>query len=807
MEALLKDLRYNARTLLRSPGYTAAAVLTLMLGIGATGAIFSLADAVLVRPLPYPEPERLVMVWNTAPEAGFDRLHLSEPELLDYIRGLQGLEHLSGFSSFDANLSGTGEPERIAATRASASLLSALGVRPVLGRVFLPEEDRPGRDKVAILGHGLWQRRFGSDAGIVGRTILLNAESYTVVGVAPPGFDFPEESDLWVPLGLDPAQPEIRGARSLRAVARLEQGVTLEEARAEASLVARRLQEQYPDEYPADSGWNVLLVSLHEQQVGEVRTAVLVLFAAVGLVLLIACVNVTNLSLARLQARHQEVTIRTALGAGRKRLLGQFLTEGLLLGLVGGALGLLLASWGLRALVLIAPEGVPRLDEVELDLRALLFMAAASLLSGLVVSLVPALRASRTRLNEALKDGGRAGGGPSRWRFQRFLVAFEVAMAAVLLISSGLLIKNFVRLQQSDPGFNPNGLLTLEIALPESRYSDGARIAAFYGELRERLGKLPGVESVGMAQHLPLGRTGLSGPFHVEGRDPDHGGVGPESHWNWADPGYFQTLGIPLLKGRGFTPQDRDGSLPVVVVDQRLAEKVWPGEDPLGKRIRLFGSDSNPWLAVVGVVGHIQQSGLDASALGQLYLPHAQEPAVSRMYVALRTSSDPAALVPMVRREVLAVDPDQPVDDVLVMTDRISESLSSRRFAMFLLSLFAAIALVLAAVGIYGVMAYSVTQRNREIGVRVALGAQPSDVRRLVIGQGMLLAAIGLAVGLPLAFAATRLLESLLYQVSARDPLVFGVVPVLLASVALLANYLPARRATGVDPIIALRHG
>jgi putative ABC transport system permease protein len=806
MDGSYLDLRHGLRTLSKNRGFAAVAVLTLMLGIGGTSAIFSVVETLLLRPLPYPQPERLVTVWNSIPELGFDRLEVSEPELIDYSRGFTVFQDLAAISPFDANLAGGDEPERIPAAQVSASFFRVLGVAPRLGRGFAGGEDRKGRHRVAVLGDGLWRRRFGADPSLVGKAVTLNAEPYVVVGVAPRGFEFPERTQLWVPLPLDLAHLGERGAHSLDLIARLSPGVTLTQAQAQAAGMIHNLQAQSPKDYSARHPWSLKLVPLQEQLVGQARRPLLVLSAAVALVLLIACTNVANLILARTQARGGEITLRVALGAGRARLVRQFLMEAMLLALAGGALGLLLARWGLAALLAISPAQVPRAAEIDLDWRIVLFAFAVSLLTGLLLSLVAAFPASRVQLAQALNQGGvRTGGGLGARRFRGFLVVFEMAAAIVLLLAAGLVIKNFLALQRTDPGFDPSGLLTASIALPEARYGEGRpAVGAFYEALHERLARLPGVRSVGMAEHLPMGSTGLSGPFHVAGRDAGRaGGLAPESDWNWANPEYFPTMRIPLLAGRNFTRFDRLGAPGVVIVDANVAHGVWPGEDPIGKRIRLAGGDQNPWLTVVGVVGHVRQGGLDAATRGEVYMPQAQQLPVA-MYVAVR-AADPAALAPALRQAVRDVDRDQAVAEVLTMRERIAGSLAPRLFSTLLLAVFSLLALALAAVGIYSVTAWAVAQRTREIGIRVALGAEPAAVLRLVVGRGMRLVLIGLAIGWLVALAASHVVAALLYQTSPRDPIVFAAVPLLLAGVALLANYLPARRATAVDPAIALR--
>ena len=803
MEAILQDLRFSLRSLAKSPGFTAVAVFTLMLGVGANSAIFTLVNAVLLRPLPYPHSERLMTVWNHMTDLGQTRV--SEPELLDFSRGLDSFEGLAAWDVTDANLSGAGRAERAPVARATASLFSVLGVRPAAGRLFLADDGKPGRGKVVVLGYELWRRRFGG-ADVIGQPIRINDESYVVVGVASRGFQFPAEAQLWMPMLIDPAHLSIRGQRNLQVIGRLKAGVSVDQARARAVVVAHQIAEEY--HYEPQRHWYIDIVPLHEQQVARVRRSLLVLQGAVVLVLLMACANVASLMLARAQMRRGEVSLRLALGAGQGRLVRQFLFDGWALGIAGGTVGLLLAAAAVRLLLAANPDQLPSAAGVSLDGGILAFTLVISLVAGLLVSLAAAFTAMRTGLTESLADTGvRSSRARGSRRFHGALVVCEVTLAVVLLIGAGLLLKNFVRLERIDPGFDPKGLLTVRLTLPDAKYHEGSEASAiFYRSLKEKLAAIPLVQSVGMAEHLPFGRTGVSGPFY-----PAPGSTGslnlkesPECNWNWVMPGYFETLRVPLLRGRTFDATDRAGAQRVVIIDAYLAHAVYGDADPVGRNLKLPGDDSNPYLQIVGVVGYVRQQGLDAETRGQIYLPQAQDPVVS-MFVALRTQADPSALTEAVRNAVASLDKDLPIYDAMTMQERIATSLGQRRFATLLMGLFAGLALLLAGVGIYSVMAYSVSQRRQELGIRMALGAAPGRLRGMVVGEGMRLVLIGLVLGLGAALALGRLLQSLLYEASARDTAIFVAAPAVLALIALVANYLPARRASTSDPVKALR--
>jgi putative ABC transport system permease protein len=809
--ALLQDLRYGLRILLKKPGFTAVAVLALALGIGANTAIFSVVNAVLLRPLPFKEPERLVMVWEHNRPRGRTTNVINPGNFLDWRDQNTVFEQMASFYDDQLNLTGdAAHPEEVPVQVVSTNLFSLLGTSPELGRAFVDEEGQKGRDTVAILSHGLWQRRFGGARDVIGKTIMLNGQSHTIVGVMPANFRFYVKQatlinkpvELWLPQVFT-ADMKGRRGRFMSAIARLKPGVTLERAQAEMNTIGSRLEQQYPE---FNTGWGVNLVPLRMQMTGDMRAALFVLLGAVGFVLLIACANVANLLLARGASRRREMAIRTALGAGRARVIRQLLTESVLLAAVGGSLGLLLAVWGVDLLLTFAPKNLLGLEGIPLDYRVLSFTLGVSLLTGIIFGLAPALSSSRLNLTEALKEGtkGATGDGHSQ-RLRSLFVVSEIALALVLLVGSGLMIKSFMRLQTVDPGFRAENLLTFKLLLPETKYKEPQEQTAFFKQVIERTKTLPGVKEASAASYLPFTGLAAATGFTIEGQPEPAPGQRPGVDVRVIDPNYFRTMGIPLLQGRTFT--EREGSEPsnVVIINETMAQQYWPGQDPLGKRVLIQMTDPLVPTEIVGVVGDAKHDGLDREVRAMAYWPHPQLP-YTAMNIILRTESDPAALVAAVEREVQAIDKDQPIADVHTMEELLSESVSRTRFSTFLLSIFAGVALVLAAVGIYGVMAYSVTQRTHEIGIRMALGAQAKDVLGMVVGQGMMLALVGIAIGLAAAFALTRLISSLLYGVSATDPLTFISIALLLTGVAFLACFIPARKAAKVDPMEALRY-
>ncbi len=803
-----KDIRYGLRSLRKRPGATVIALITLAVGIGVNTAIFSAVDSVLLRPLPLKEPERLVSIWEQGLREGVSQNEVAPANYFDLRSQNQVFDGVGAFGDLSINLTGEGEPERLEGQVVTANVLSILGVQPALGRTFLPEEDQVGQHRVVVLSDALWQRRFNRDPSIVNRTITLNGESFTVVGVMPRGFFFPlRETELWLPWAMEPEEASGRGDHYLRLVARLKPGTTLERANADLTSIAGRLSTEYPR---TNEGLGFVANSLHQDYVGNLRLPILVLFAAVGLVLLIACANVANLLLAQATTRRKEIAIRIALGARRWTIVRQLLIESLLLAAGGGLLGVLGAFWGVQGLSKILPESLSKLQDVNLDTRVFLFTLAVSVLTALVFGGVPALLAARAKpgntLNEVARD---VAGGSSGRNMRRVLVVSEVALAAVLLVGAGLLVRSFQRLRQVDTGFATENLLTMRMVLPTPKYSKPEARRAFYDELLLQVKDIPGVEATGVISFLPLSFSGINFSFSIEGRAAPGDMELPMALYRVVSPDYFRAMGIPLQRGRFFEVHDKAESSPVIIVNRRLTEQFWPGEDPVGKRLKIGPIDSpNAWTTVVGVVGDVRQAGLYGEQKLELYVPYAQE---RRGFVAprdlvVRTKGDAASLAGAVRQAVWAVDKDQPVSNVRTMDQVFAAAISRERFQALLLGMFAALALVLACVGLYGVISYSVAQRTHEIGVRVALGAQPADVLRLVIWQGMLLTFAGLVVGIAVGSVATRVLSDMLYGVTTTDPLTFVGVPAFLLLVACLACYIPARRATRIDPLVALRY-
>jgi putative ABC transport system permease protein len=802
MDTLWQDLGYGLRMMFKSPGITLIAVVALALGIGANSAIFSVVNALVLRPLPYAEPDRLVMLSVGGHEA-------SAADFADWKAQSATLEHLSALSYWNANLGGVEVPERLRGFLVTPDLFPMLGVRPAQGRTFLPEEAQPGHDGVVVLSHGVWQRVFGSDPNVVGKTLTINGRARAVVGVMPPDFQFYDKAEAWAPLALNPndASPGARRAHYLIAAARLRPGVTIRQAQAEMNAINQRLGALYPE---TNSNRAVKLVSVHDYAVGDVRPALLVLLGTVGFVLLIACANVANLLLARGAARQRELAVRVALGARRSRIVRQLLTESALLALVGGALGLLVALWGVDLLVGNIPPGwidaIPLSRGIGIDLRVLAFALLLSLLTGLVFGLVPALQISKPDLNSVLKEGGRtgAGGGAGQRRLRDLLVVAEVALSLTLLIGAGLMIRSFIGLMRVTPGFNPERVLTMQTALPGLKYAKDEQVTAFYAQALERIASVPGVVSVGVTTNLPLGGSDQTTKVIVSGRPAPPSGQAPEVSFRDVSPDYFRALEIPLLKGRAFSARDTADAPGVAIVNETMARRLFGSpEEAIGQR--LTDEDGRGAREIVGLVSDVRHSGLDGELRAEMFVPFTQESSNGMTFV-VRTASDPAGFVSAVRGQLRAVDKDQPVDQVRTMTQVIAESVSQRRLTMLLFGLFAALALVLATIGIYGVMSYSVTQRSHEIGIRLALGAQRSDVFKLVVGQGMILTLGGVALGLAAAFGLTRVLASLLYGVTATDPLTFAAISLLLLAVALVACLVPARRAMKVDPMIALRY-
>ena len=804
MGILLKDVRYGVRMLVRNPGFTVVAVIALALGIGANAAIFSVVNGVLLRPLPFKDPDRLMMIRETKlPQ--FPEFSVAPGNFLDWKKQATVFERLVAFRGSSFNLIGTSDPERLRGLSVTDGFFPMLGAEPQLGRDFLSEEDQPGHSNVVILSHGFWQRRFGGDPKILSQAITLDGQSYTVVGIMPATFRFAgPDIELWTPMAFTAQQAQQHGGHYVSAIGRLKPGITEEQARAEMVAIAARLAAQYPD---ANTGWSVKIMPLLEYSVRSIKPALIVLLVAVAFVLLIACANVANLLLARAAGRQKEMATRTALGAGRWRIVRQLLTESLLLSVIGGALGLLLAKWGMGVLLKLAPQGLPRMTNVSLDGRALAFTAGITLLTGVVFGLVPALQASKPNLNETLKDAGRGSSeGGRRQLIRSTLVVLEVATALVLLVGAGLMIKSFWRLQKVDPGFNPNNAMTVEVQLPPKKYKEDKQQVAFFQQLIEKVAALPGVQAVGAGNVIPLSDNDFVLAFEIDGRPPVPPGATQSTNYYSVSADYFKAMGIPLIRGRLLAPTDTSESPHVAVINETMATKLFPDEDPIGKRMTFGRRDKNPdWYEIVGIVGDVKHYGLDQATTMQTYEPYTQQ-TFSYMTLVVRTAGDPTMLSTAIRGEVLSLDKEQPVSSMKTLNQLFSTSVAQQQFSMLLLGVFAAVALVLAAVGIYGVLSYAVTQRTHEIGIRMALGAGQGDVLRLVVGKGMLLTVIGVLGGLAAAFGLTRLMASLLFGVTATDAATFLSVASVLIAVALLACYIPARRATKVDPLVALRY-
>ncbi len=815
MHTLWQDIRYGMHMLLKSPSFTLVAVVALALGIGANTAIFSVVNAVLLRPLPYKNPERLVMMWQTNLRQGIGQDSVAAPNFLDWREQSQSFEHMAAYRGQSFNLTVGDKPEQLPGAVVSASFFQVLGVKAALGRLPQTEVDQPGGNLVAVLSHGLWQRHFGADPNLIGKPLTLNGESFTAVGIMPPGFKYPlDDTEVWalskravpeLPItipGIDDPLT-LRGATYLKVIARLKPGVSLTQAQAEMATVSHRL-EQYED----NEGVGVKIIPLQEQLVGDSRLVLLVLLGVVGFVLAVACANVANLLLARAAVRQKEIAIRHALGASRWRLARQLLTESVLLSVIGGVLGLVLAWWGIDLLMASIPEEIPRVKEVSLDPYVLGFTFAVSVLTGVLFGLAPALGASKPDLNSVLKEGGRTSTESIRRnRVRSLLVVSEVALALVLLVGAGLMMQSFLRLSEVNPGFNPENLVTAGLWLPQFKYPEDAQQVAFYTKLLERVAQLPGVSSSAAISVLPLTGSNVSTSPRVEGRPEPDEGERSEVQLRSVSPGYFRTMGIPLLQGRDFSTRDDEDAQGVVVISEAGARRLFGSKDAaMGERLDYVGDmEIHSWSEIVGVVGDVHESGLDQEATAEVYAPYRQLPSAF-MSVVTRSALDPTNLTNAIRREVQAIDKDQPILEARTMNERIAESIAARRFSMQLFAVFAGIALVLAVVGIYGVMSYTVARRTHEIGIRMALGAGRGDVLHMVVGQGMILAAVGISIGVIAAFALTRVISSMLYGVSATDPVTFVGVAMLLTIVALVACYIPARRATKVDPMVALRY-
>jgi predicted permease len=810
MDTFLQDLKYAFRSLLARPAISAVAILALALGIGANSAIFSLVHAVLLRPLPFTDPDRIVMIWHEYKGMNLAKATISAPTYLEYRDHVEGFESVSVATNWSANLTGSGDPERLQGGRVSGNVFRTLGVKPALGRDFLPEEDAPGGDRVVMISDGLFKRRFGADPAIVGKTLSLNGETFNVVGVLPAGFQFLQPVDVYKPIAFKPEEtsPDNHGFEYLVGVARIKRGVTLEQAKAQLKAVGEKLQKQF---YP--EGWGPYLVPVRDEIVGDLRPALLMLNAAVACVLLIACANVANLLLARATARAKEIAVRVALGAGRRTIVRLLLTESLLLGLLGGAAGLLVARWGIQALEALAPTRLVQTvlggRPVTINATVLAFTLGVSILTGLLFGLAPALRASRADLHDMLKDGARGEAvGARGHRLLGGFVVSQMAVAFVLLVGAGLLLRSFARLREVDPGFRAEKIMTMRITLPANRYDGDLAVGNFYDGLMDRLKALPGVTAAAGISNLPMAQNNASGSFEIEGSPTPDGQPGPHGDSHYVTHGYFEAMAIPVVEGRFFDTRDAREGTPSIIVDDVLAKRYWPQGGALGHRLSKAGEqvDGKPvWRTIVGVVGHVKKYGLDGRVKEQYYIPAEQKP-MSAMSLVLKSAADPKSVVASARAAIRAADADLPIFDVKTMDEVIDDTLMMRRFVMSLIAGFAATALVLAAIGLYGVLAYSVTQRTHEIGVRMALGARARDVILMVVRRGMLLAIGGLALGAVLAIGLTRLIQSQLFGVGAADPVTYALFGLALAATALFACWIPARRAALVAPTVALRY-
>lgn len=815
METLWRDLSFGVRALLKNRGLFAVAVLSLAIGIGANTAIFSVINALLLRPLPFRDADRLVILWSRSPGLNIPQDWFSPGQYLDIVADNQTFDDTAIAIGASFNITGQGRPEHVDGARVSSSLFPLLGASAHLGRVLTADEDRPGKPPVVILSYAFWQRSLGGDTNAIGSTLTLNGNNFTIVGVMPASFSLNKEvmpavngiqnADLLVPVPLGEGARANRGNEDFNIFARLRPGVTVAQAQADMDIIADRMKAQYPDNYPPSGGLTIGVVPLLEQVVGDIHLALYVLFGAVGFVLLIACANVANLLLSRSAVRQREIAIRAAVGASRVRLLQQLLTESVLLGLAGGLAGLAIALVAVDILSAMGPENIPRLNEISIDIRALTFTALLAVLTGIVFGLAPAIRASRVDLNEALKEGGRSGDtGAGRAGLRKMLVIVEVALSLVLLIGATLLIRSYQRVTAASPGFNPRNVLSLRLSPAASTYSSQDAIANFYKRLLENLKSIPGIEAVGMSYSLPMSTVALAWePIRVDGYVPKNAQDSIISNTRIVNPDYFRAMEIPLVSGRLFNEHDTKGQPQAVIVDEAMAERFWPGADPIGKRLQRAGDSG--WRTIVGVIRDVKEFSAEKEPPIAVYYPFEQYVA-RNMFLLIRTANEPLAMTEAIATEIHSIDPALPLFDVASMDQRVYDSLARQRFAMFLLGVFAVVALILAAIGIYGVMAYSVNQRTHEIGIRLALGAEPRSILLLMMRDALILASVGAAIGMGGALALTRMMSSLLYGVSATDVFTLVIAPVILVGAALLAAYFPARRAEKVDPLCALRH-
>jgi putative ABC transport system permease protein len=804
IESLWQDVRCGLRMLRKNAGFAMVAVLTLALGIGANTAIFSVIHAVLLSPLPYDHPDRITLVRESNPSKGFEQFSVSPPNYMDWKNAAGAFEQMASMSRGQFSYTGGAEPERLVGARVAASFFSVLGAQPELGRTFLPDDDVVGKAGVVVLSHGLWTQHFGSDPQVIGKSLTLDGESYRVIGVMRNGFQFPRGVQLWLPSEFDERSlsPRARGAHYLTVIARLKPGASIDQAQAEMVAISKRLEQLYPN---TNTGWTSKVVALSEATVGNIRPTLLVLFGAVGFLLLIACANVANLLLARATARQREIAIRFSLGASRLRIARQLLTESILLSGIACALGLLLAEWAMRALRTLPPSTLPRAESIGLDLPVLGFAAGVAVLTALLFGFAPALQITRGAPSETLKEGGRTASA-GRHGVRSALVVLETTLALVLLVGSGLLFKSFLRLQTVDPGFQSKNILTANISLPKSKYSTDAQTIQFFGQVLERMQAVPDVKEAAVASGNPIDGSNLSFVFATKQLQALAPADQPSAGYYVVSPNYFHTLGIPLLVGRYFTQGDFAGSPRVAIISQAVAQRFFHDRSPIGQTIKIgVGAGDPPWREIVGVVGDVKDDGLGEAATMTVYEPCTQQ-AWSSMSLFLRSDSDPSHLASVLRSQVMSVDKDQPVAEIATGEQLMSQAVAQPQLRTLLLSLFAGLALVLASLGIYGVMSNMVAQRTHEIGVRMALGAGQRSVLRLVLSNGMRLTLLGIALGTAGAFALTRLMKSFLFHVTPTDPATFLEVALFLLAVALLASYIPARRATRVDPVVALRY-
>ena len=802
METLLKDISYGIRNLIKRPGFFAVAVITLALGIGANSAIFNTVNAVLLRPLSFPESENIVLLEGINPAQGITDSNMSVPDILDWQTQNKSFEQIAGFLGGGVLLTSNEETERVLAAGVTGDFFTLMRTNAALGRTLQPDDARKGYDNVAVLSYGLWQKRFGGDPKVIGTKVMISGDNTTIVGVMPNGFEFPQQAQLWWPFPLEAS--ERRDNRYVNVIARLKPGVSVEQARVDLDTINQRLSQSYVE---TNTGWSTRVTNLREQLVSGMRTSLLVLLGAVAMVLLIACANVANLLLARASARQKEIAVRTALGASRLRIIRQLLTESLLLSIIGGVFGFGLSVWLTRLLVAVSPANTPRFEEIGIDSRVFLFTLGITLLTGLVFGVAPALQTSRLDLNENLKESGRRGSGGERHnRLGSLLIVSEVALSFMLLVGAGLLVKSFMRLRDVSPGFNANNVLTMRMGLMPGKYKQGEPRAQVFRQAVEKIKAVPGVEAVGGVLSMPLGGDTFNvGRSYIREGRPFTPEESANATYLVITPEYFRALQIPLAGGREFTDQDNDQTTKVVIVNQTMARQLWPGESPIGKRITIWRDEKFP-REIVGVAGDTKAS-LNTEAGSQMYVPYAQDANWGSLTLAVRTTtSDPASLAPAVRNEIRSLDKSLPVYNVKTMDDVLAASVADRRTSMLLFTTFAVVAMLLAMIGIYGVTAYYVTQRTHEIGIRMALGAQLRDVMRLVLKRGLTLALIGVVVGVAGALALTRLLSTLLFGVTAIDLATFATVSLGLIAVAIFACYIPARRATKVDPLVALRY-